>query len=299
MSRLASQPDSCLLCSSSRDVIPARFTYLYPQKADVSYLLDCWECLRCKGWFVYPVPEPAIIRKYWGTVPYASCNSERRIAHKKQHLHSLILERLARYTEFGSLLDFGCNFGRFLTMAKQAGWNPIGFEPSEEAADVARSRGFDVRSGWSLDQVDFSPNYFAAITAVDSFYYVWNPRTALETFLRLLKPGGVLAMRLTNKRLILGLARAAIPFCQTRNRMTSKIIQGQFHTISPSSFKRILEEVGFEVLGVERRAMTSTWQAAALRTKIAYMSSDLIYRCSFRKINLSPGVLLFAIKKTV
>src|SRR3712207_7905813 len=52
----------------------------------------------------------------------------------------------------------------------------------------------------------------------DALPIFWYPFRTLEAFHRILKPGGVLAMRLTNKRFILGLARAFSAAGPTRDR---------------------------------------------------------------------------------
>ena len=47
----------------------------------------------------------------------------------------------------GRLLEIGCANGDFLAEMAAKGWNVAGIEPSEAAANRARSRGFDVQCG--------------------------------------------------------------------------------------------------------------------------------------------------------
>jgi SAM-dependent methyltransferase len=259
-------------------------------------LLDWWECNSCRGWFVYPIPTPDTIEQHWGTVTYNDPKQESEIARAKKGVYQQILAGLSRWTELGPLLDVGCNTGHFLLLAAKAGWTPSGFEPNAVAVETSRAKGFDVRCGWSLDEADFTAGFFAALTVIDTFYYVWDPFAMIETFHRLLKPGGVLAMRLTNKRLILGLVRAFSAAGPTRDTRVSRVLQAQFHSIGIAQFTRILQGIGFDRIRVQPRAITAPWNTLDWRTRIAYLGADLIYFLSSAKVNLSPGILLFARK---
>jgi SAM-dependent methyltransferase len=196
----------------------------------------------------------------------------------------------------GPLLDFGCNFGQFLVIAREDGWWPSGFEPFAKAAEQARTKGFEVHCGWSLQETRLNEGHFAAITATDVFYYVKDPFVTLRTFHRLLKPGGVLAMRLTNKRFVLGVVRAFSTKGPLRDGRISRILQAQFNSISLTSLSRILRRVGFDQIRIQPHATTAPWDALEWKSRIAYFGADALYVLSLSKINVSPGVLLFGEK---
>ncbi|MGH7774758.1 MAG: class I SAM-dependent methyltransferase, partial [Candidatus Binatia bacterium] len=239
-------PVRCLLCNARDGIVSAGFHQVYPQKNSSPVFLDWWECRTCKGWFVHPAPTPEVIEEHWETIAYNDPKLEIKIAEAKEAVQGRILAGLSRWAKPGPMLDFGCNFGHFLVMAREAGWSPVGFDPYETGAKIARSKGFDVRCGWSLDEAGFANKHFAAITANDVFCVVWDPIATIGTFHRLLKPGGTLAMRLTNKRFILGLARALSLEGAARDARISRILIAQFHTISLASLSRILRSVGFD-----------------------------------------------------
>lgn len=181
-------------------------------------------------------------------------------------------------------------------MARDADWSPSGFEPCELAAAVARFKGFDVRSGWSLEDAGFPESHFAVITAIDSFYYVWKPLRTLEYFHQLLKPGGVLAMRISNKRSVLGFVRACSVPGRKRNARISRTLQAQFHSINLKALEQILRTVGFDRVYTIPRAMTSPWRFCTWRTRLAYFGSDVLYATSLGSVNVYPGVIVIARK---
>lgn len=294
--RVISPPVRCFLCNADHEIVTARFTQLYSQKDAAPVPLYWWECRACGGWFVYPVPAPEVIKRHWLERSYQDPASEIKIAQQKDAVQQRILRGLSRWTDPGTLLDFGCNFGQFLVMARQAGWTPSGFDPYVTAAEKARAKGFEVHCGWNLEEAGFPDGHFAAITANDSFYYVWHPYTMLETFHRLLKPGGVLAMRLANKRFAWGLARAFSAAGPVRDLRISEMLMGQFHGIGMAPLSRILQDVGFDRVRVESHAMTASWHDSSWKTRIVYLVADMLYFTSLKRVNLSPGVLLFARK---
>lgn len=289
-------PPRCYLCNASDGIVSARFHQRYPLQGLTHVLLDWWECSTCRGWFAYPIPSPEFISEYLTKTDYNDPSAVLHIANGKAELQRRILKGLSDWTKPGELLDFGCNFGEFLVLARAAGWMPRGFEPYTTAANAARKKGFDVRSNWLLDEAGFSGASFSAITAIDVFCLVWDPISTLRAFHRLLKPGGVLAMRLTNKRFIAGLARALTPSATVRDATISKILLDQFHSVGVNSFRRILQTVGFDRVEIQPHAVTAPWSVLPWQTRIAYVSSAAIYRLSLSTVNLSPGVLLFARK---
>jgi hypothetical protein len=57
-----------------------------------------------------------------------------------------------------------------------------------------------------------------------------------------------------------------------------------------------MEAVGFERIRLLPHATTAPWRALSWQTQVAYLGAAFVSLLSLRKINLSPGVLLFARK---
>jgi len=285
-------PTRCSLCDTGDRIVSARFRQVYSQKDSKPVLLDWWECGACGGLFVHPIPPIEVVNRHLASVDYNDESFVSDIAKAKEQLQRRILKGLSCWTRPGELLDFGCNFGQFLVLAREAGWEPYGFEPYLPAAEAARSRGFKVWSQWSFEESDFVEGSFSAIAAVDVLSLVWDPIKTLRTFSQLLKPGGMLVMRLTNKRFVLEIVRAISRPGPARDHSVSNILLGQFHSIGIESLKRVLRGVGFDRINVQTNALTAPWHHLRWQTRLAYAGSEVLYRLS--RINLSPGVLLFA-----
>ena len=103
-------------------------------------------------------------------------------------------------------------------------------------------------------------------------------------------------MRVTNKHTILNLARALSLPGEERNARLTAILKGQFHSIGVNRLGEILRGIGFDHLVIEPFATTAQWNTLSLGTRAAYSVAQGLYTATFGKVNLSPGVLIFARK---
>lgn len=106
---------------------------------------------------------------------------------------------VTREKSAGALLDLGCATGVFLTnMRRFPGWEVYGVEPSEYAVQVAReTHGLNVFCG-SLEEAAFQENQFDVVTLWDVLEHLPDPDASLRELHRILKPGGILVLRVPN-----------------------------------------------------------------------------------------------------
>jgi 2-polyprenyl-3-methyl-5-hydroxy-6-metoxy-1,4-benzoquinol methylase len=103
---------------------------------------------------------------------------------------------IERYAVRGRVLDIGCASGLFLDAMRSRGWETHGVELVEHAAALARERlGLDVRTG-ALRETGYSAAWFDAVTMWDVLEHVPDPLGELREIWRILKPGGILALRI-------------------------------------------------------------------------------------------------------
>jgi SAM-dependent methyltransferase len=98
-----------------------------------------------------------------------------------------------RRVEQGRILDVGCSTALFLDVMD--GWERHGIEFPSQAGDVARSKYGDRIHLGTLDDYECDPGYFDCITFFDSFDHMLHPTGILEQCRRLLRPGGLLVIK--------------------------------------------------------------------------------------------------------
>ena len=100
----------------------------------------------------------------------------------------------------GRLLDVGCGKGDLLIRMLQRGWNAEGLEVDAAAVAFARGKqGLTVHQG-ELESHRFPEHSFDAITMNHVIEHVHDPVSLLRECLRVLKPGGKLALATPNIR---------------------------------------------------------------------------------------------------
>lgn len=107
-------------------------------------------------------------------------------------------QRWIPFVPGGRLLDVGCGAGRYLVQMRGLGWHVQGLDLSAETAHALTARtGIDVRVG-TLPHPDLAPASVDALTLWASLEHVHQPCAVLSEVLRLLKPGGLLALSVPN-----------------------------------------------------------------------------------------------------
>lgn len=107
-----------------------------------------------------------------------------------------------KYAPGKRLLDIGCGAGDLLYFMKKEGFNVLGLEPSIEAASIARSKGLDV---CNLSLEKFLSYYkkekikvFDTITLINVLEHVPDPANVINISRMILKPNGILCIRVPN-----------------------------------------------------------------------------------------------------
>jgi SAM-dependent methyltransferase len=114
--------------------------------------------------------------------------------------YGLIKRRRAieRLQPSGRILDVGCATGIFLHEMQQAGWDVAGVEPNQGAAAYAQERfGLPVHLGM-LREAALPGESYDVVTLWDVLEHLHTPWADLVEAHRLLKPGGLIALRIPN-----------------------------------------------------------------------------------------------------
>jgi SAM-dependent methyltransferase len=115
------------------------------------------------------------------------------LTHYYRKLGDVIRER---FPQPGKLLDVGCSRGWFLDTMND--WECHGNEITTNYGATARERFGDRIFIGPFDDYPLRENYFDVITLQDVFDHIRDPLPMLQKCLRLLRPGGMIAIKVHN-----------------------------------------------------------------------------------------------------
>ena len=174
----------------------------------------------------------------------------------------------------GRGLEVGSYAAGFLRAARKAGWRFEGLDVNESANEFARALGFAVTSG---DLGSFrTPTPFDAVAIWNCFDQLPDPRLAARAAHALLKPSGVIAIRVPNgafysavRRRLDGVAGPVARALLAHNNLLGFPYR---HGFTVRSMALLLEDTGFEVVRTHGDALvpiadewTRGWAAAEER----------------------------------
>lgn len=179
--QVGSPHTSCPLCST--------------QTLEHRWDVDGYDIVRCKECgllFVRNSPSSKELARFYdsGEDPVYSDDNRDRLDHYYLELRKRI-EKMVPPP--GRILDVGCSGGWFLEA--MAGWECYGCEIASAAAEVARRRFGDRIFLGSFEEYQAENGFFDVITMQDVIDHCPAPLPALEKCHRLLKPGGLLVVK--------------------------------------------------------------------------------------------------------
>jgi 2-polyprenyl-3-methyl-5-hydroxy-6-metoxy-1,4-benzoquinol methylase len=192
---------ACPLCTGKKSA-PIFHDFGYDQNE-----YDIVRCSSCAFWYLNPQPSDQELEKiyasYYGTV-------ESHLDFRKtvfEDLISFLEPRRKNFSESDisptvksapTLVDIGCGNGDFIHLAQKHGWSVGGAEISTHAVEFATSeRGLNVIKS-NLEELPFESSSFDVVTILDVLEHLRDPRKTLTEIFRILKPGGLIVIRVPN-----------------------------------------------------------------------------------------------------
>lgn len=149
----------------------------------------------------HPQPAPADLGRYYESEDYIShTDGKRSLFEKLYHTvkQKALRDKISLIQKFkpskGELLDIGAGTGDFLVVAKNAGWNITGIEPSEKARGIAIGKGISFASQLS----DVPSHSKDVITMWHVLEHVPDVEQQITELKRILKPDGVIIVAVPN-----------------------------------------------------------------------------------------------------
>jgi SAM-dependent methyltransferase len=180
----AVQAAGCLVCGETRA------TQRFVQRG-----YPVHRCTGCALEFVTPIPSATELAAYYDQ-GYAVPLERYAAAEQRNAARIAELERWCPAR--GRLLELGASYGHSLAAARQRGWDVVGVELSPTAAKHARTHFGLTVFNCDLADAPLAEQSFDAVIMWHVLEHVRNPKSHLLQLAALLKPGGVLGLRVPN-----------------------------------------------------------------------------------------------------
>lgn len=197
-------------------------------------------CERCSFVYVNPRPDSdTLARLYLKYLPDKMADPLAWDSYMRD-IFSNAAEVISRHKPGkGRLIDIGCGYGFFLAeMKRRGGWQLQGMDVSSTAVGYAASQGFDVTQA-TLETAKLKDNAYDAVTMFYVLEHVTDPSGVLAEVKRILKPGGMLLLRVPH----------TTPIVEFLNLFGIKnnLYDPPFHLsdFSKATIRRFLEQAGF------------------------------------------------------
>jgi SAM-dependent methyltransferase len=212
----------------------------------------------------------------------------------RDFIYGEVLEGLARCMGPGvprTLLDVGAHTGRFLHLARRAGWGAEGAELNPVTAEfAARKTGAPVHSCRAED-LAARGRRFGAVTLNDVLEHIPRPALLVAGLRGLLEPGGVLAIKVPHgpmQRLKEGFRRDVLRGDWRRDRIGVMVRYSHVNHFTVGSLRLCLEGAGFRPVVVAAGAPEFLPASSPGRTP-RQAASAWARRAAYRAAGLIPG----------
>lgn len=282
----------CPICGDTNVILYGRQKYVLEKERIPSVIYRCKRCDFNFRSFGRPLSE---VFSHFKVAPYSTDEVEQQWRRRREGFYRFLLETLSKPADGKLLLDIGCAFGHFLDCAVERGYRPFGTEVSDEMADLLRKRRDYPVSSRSLNDLQLPEQKFDVITFIDSFYYFENPLETLCQCRNLLKPGGELLIRVTNRNLLARMHRFALAI----TLMVSGVPEMPFWTTddaischSRRSLSELIDKSGFRLIKLmcfEKGKKIDSFGLWAF-----YQLTSAMARVTCERICLTPGIICVA-----
>jgi SAM-dependent methyltransferase len=210
-----------------------------------------------------------------------------------------LLSRLERWCPRGRLLDVGASGGHLVAAARRRGWGAVATDLSSDACVAARATyGVPAAQADSVE-LPLADASVDAVTVVNVVDQIADPLALLREARRVLRAGGVLAVRVPNAAFHAPLVRmlsALGPLPRWWGWDAYPIIH--FFALGAPGLRRLVEGAGFRVLEARNSSHAALGAGAARRGSTALLgaATGLVAAASGRRWLTAPSIELYAEK---
>jgi SAM-dependent methyltransferase len=161
-------------------------------------------CQSCSFKFTSPRPQNQDLGNYYKSEDYIShSNTSKGLISKlyksvRNHTIKKKIALVLKHVSRGTILDYGCGTGMFLSACQKDGWKAFGMEPDEGARKIATQMGLNTFSDKDRMQTYITNQKFDAITLWHVLEHVTDLPETLSFFKSKLNPKGALIIAVPN-----------------------------------------------------------------------------------------------------
>jgi SAM-dependent methyltransferase len=198
ISTIPARPVACLLCRERR-IHPLNTFILNGARF---YTV---RCLSDGMMWLDPQPTPEFYHRLYAEHYHLASQDDPLLEQATLDVHTdverlqqtarLRLDEIQAFAAPGRFLEVGFGSGHTLMEAKARGWDVLGLEVAPSCVDDMRARGIPATRA-SLAEYDGPGDAFDVVAMYSVIEHVHDPATYLRQAFRLLKPRGILVLRL-------------------------------------------------------------------------------------------------------
>ncbi len=225
----------------------------------------------------------------------------KKVDESKKIIFLNVLKKISLNSK-GNLLDVGSGDGYFLFLAKRFGWETYGIEISTAMSQLANERYKIKVINSILVKARFKENFFDVVTMFDVVDQLENPIEELQEINKILKPGGILFLRLRNSFYHVNLQ---IFLRKIFGNMVKKMFVIHEYSFSASKIKKLLQKMNFKEIEIKNSFFSFGDPYSSFKTEeviinylkiIFYYVCEIFYYITFKKLFFSPSLLISARK---
>jgi SAM-dependent methyltransferase len=236
--------EKCPLCGDSQFVLAETCEDYFVSHETFSL----YRCCNCHFVFTQDVPIGADKGRYYQASDYVShSDTKKGVVNWFYHrVRNVMLKRKTRLAikgkTYGRLLDVGCGTGYFAASVKQKEWYVTGVEPSESAAEIARSKfGIEVISPEELKERAY--NQFNTITLWHVLEHLEDLNEMMALFPKLLREDGKLIIALPNSN--------SFDAAKYRAFWAAYDVPRHIWHFSPDTFRLLAQKHGYVITNIK------------------------------------------------
>jgi len=206
-------------------------------------------CKKCGMVYVNPRLKETITHDLYHEPPYQEFYKIKLIPsidYRKNVLAVRKYEQIIHYTKKpGKVLDIGCGLGEVISVFQENGWNCMGIEFNEFAANFAKEKFHLNIINKSIYDFEASEK-FDLIMLWGALEHFYNPKKILEKIFELLNDDGLLVIEVPSADSVL------VRYYEQTHNIVDRIIEGDRHIMlfSVRGFREMLEQTRFKPLTI-------------------------------------------------